>query len=328
MALGLPGFALALLAARLRDPARWAALPTILQQLRSLGVGLTALLRSVIPLLIGLGLGAAAAYLVERHVGPETGLDAAVFATLAGAGLAWNIVWWVRRIRRREALGIEQLTLPGMQSGLEELAAAIRVVVDTPTHGWVFVGSAMISFGVNGIIGWAPTFMTRELELSVAEASLLLGKWGLLFGIGGTLAGGWLADTLQRRVPWARVAVSAAGFLVGGPLTIWLLTIRDLDLFVPVFCAAFFFLTWYNGPLTSVVFDVTPQRISTTVAGAYLLFIHLAGDAIALPIVGLLSDQFGIGQAVLILPVMTMLGAVTCLGALRTVRRDMARLAP
>jgi sugar phosphate permease len=215
----------------------------------------------------------------------------------------------------------------GVQNALKGLIGSFHTVVRTPTLVWVFVGGAMISFGMNGIIGWAPAFMTRELGLTVARASLLLGKWGLIFGIAGTLTGGFLADWMQRRYPWARVVVSSVGFLLGGPLAIWLLTIRDLSLFIPVFCAAFFFLTWYNGPLTSVIFDVTPQRIGTTVAGAYLLFIHLAGDAVALPLVGFLSDQFGIGRAVLILPVMALLGAIVCLGAVRTVGPDMQKIA-
>ena len=71
------------------------------------------------------------------------------------------------------------------------------------------------------------------------------------------------------------------GLLLGGPLAVWLLTIRDQGLFQLVFTVAFFCLSWYNGPITAVIFDVVPARISATVAGAYLLFIHLAGDAIA-----------------------------------------------
>jgi len=169
--------------------------------------------------------------------------------------------------------------------------------------------------------------MTRELGLDVPTASVLLGKWGLVAGIAGTLTGGFLADWLQLRFPWARVVVSSIGFLAGAPLAIWLLTIRDLDLFVPVFVAAFFFLTWYNGPLTSVIFDVVPAKVSTTVAGAYLLFIHLAGDAVAFPLVGMLSDQFGIARAVLILPIMALVGAAIALGAVRTVGADMQRVA-
>jgi sugar phosphate permease len=92
-----------------------------------------------------------------------------------------------------------------------------------------------------------------------------------------------------------------------------------------VFCAAFFFLSWYNGPLTAVIFDVVPARVGATVAGTYLLFIHLAGDAIAFPLVGFLSDRFGLGTAVFVLPVVALLGGVVMLGAIRTVGRDMIR---
>ncbi|HEX9895630.1 MAG TPA: MFS transporter, partial [Gemmatimonadales bacterium] len=266
MTLGLPGFGLALLVARLRDPLHWGALRPVLTQLRDLGLGVKELVRRALPLILGLILGAGAAWWADRRYGADSALDAAVFSLVAGLGLAWNILLWVRRARR-QSRAEGQRVAAGVQNALNELIDGFHTVVRTPTLVWVFVGGAMISFGMNGIIGWAPAFMTRELGLTVARASLLLGKWGLIFGIAGTLTGGLLADWLQRRYPWARVVVSSIGFLLGGPLAIWLLTIRDLSLFIPVFCGAFFFLTWYNGPLTSVIFDVTPQRISTTVAG-------------------------------------------------------------
>lgn len=325
LALGLPGFGLALLVSRLRDPLHWGSLRSIREELRSLGLGVTALVRRSLPLLAGLALGLVGAWMADRRFGADSALDAAVFASIAALGLAWNIVLWVRQARRQQPDATATIAT-GMETALHGLVGAFHTVVRTPTLVWVFVGGAMISFGMNGIIGWAPAFMTRELGLTMSRASILLGKWGLIFGIVGTLCGGFLADYLQKRVPWARVVVSSLGFLLGGPLMIWLLTIRDLNLFIPVFCAAFFFLTWYNGPLTSVIFDVTPQRISTTVAGAYLLFIHLAGDAIALPLVGFLSDNFGIARAVIILPIMAILGSVVVLGAVKTVGRDMARV--
>ena len=325
LALGLPGFGLALLASRLRDPLHWGALQPIADELRSLGIGAWTVILRGLPLIAGLTLGLLGAWVADRRYGANSAVDAAVFAVFAALGLIWNIVLWVRRARRQSQGAGLQLTL-GVESALQDLVRAFHTVLGTPTLVWVFAGGALISFGMNGIIGWAPAFMTRELGLTVAKASILLGKWGLVFGIAGTLCGGFLADWLQKRQPWARVVVSSIGFLLGGPLAIWLLTIRDLDLFIPVFCAAFFFLTWYNGPLTSVIFDVTPQRISTTVAGAYLLFIHLAGDAVALPLVGFLSDKFGIAKAVLILPIMAVVGGLVVLGGVRTVGRDMARV--
>ena len=87
-----------------------------------------------------------------------------------------------------------------------------------------------------------------------------------------------------------------------------------------------FFLTWYNGPIAAAIFDVVPARIGATVAGTYLLFVHLAGDAIAFPLVGALSDRFGIDRAVLLLPAVAIAGGAIVLLAIRTARRDMARV--
>jgi MFS family permease len=68
-----------------------------------------------------------------------------------------------------------------------------------------------------------------------------------------------------------------------------------------------------------------PARVGATVAGAYLLFIHLAGDAIAFPLVGALSDRFGIDRAAFVLPLVATLGGLVILGATRTVWPDMQR---
>jgi hypothetical protein len=123
------------------------------------------------------------------------------------------------------------------------------------------------------------------------------------------------------------VLTVALGLLIGGPLALWLLTLRELTVFVPVFFAAFFFISWYSGPIAAVIFDVVPARISATVAGAYLLFIHLVGDTVAFPLVGALSDRFGLDRAVLLLPSVALAGGIIILGAVWTVDQDMARVA-
>jgi predicted MFS family arabinose efflux permease len=210
---------------------------------------------------------------------------------------------------------------------MRDLEGVARRILSTPTLVAVFGGGALISFGMNGLVGWAPTFMSRELALSPAKASLLLGTYGLLAGIAGTLVGGAVADWLRTRMPGARLVTTGIGFIIGAPLAVWLLNIRDMNWFVPVFCAAFFFLTWYNGPLTAVIFDVVPSRIATTVVGAYLMFIHLAGDAVAFPLVGVLSDNFGLHRAVVLLPVASLAGALIVLSAVRSLAADTARAA-
>lgn len=324
-ALGLPGFGLAVLAAHLRDPARPPEPISLRAYLTSLGLGVTSLFRSCVPLGTSLLLGAALAFVLDRSFGSNSSLDVAAFAVVVAFGVLLNIPRWIRETA--SLVGPRGAAERHLAAAVDELLSGFAIVLRTPTLIFVFLGGALISFGMNGVIGWAPSFLNRELGLNVLQASVLLGKWGLLAGVAGTVTGGIVADSLLKRVPTARVLTSAVGFLVGGPLTIWLLTIRDVDLFVPVFVAAFFFLTWYNGPLTAVIFDVVPARIGTTVVGAYLLFIHVAGDAVAFPLIGLLSDRIGLERAIHLLPLVGVLGALVTLGAVRTVRQDMVRAA-
>ncbi|MEP6745742.1 MAG: hypothetical protein ABJB33_09635, partial [Gemmatimonadota bacterium] len=49
------------------------------------------------------------------------------------------------------------------------------------------------------------------------------------------------------------------------------------------------------------------------------------GDAIALPLVGMLSDRFGIDRAIMLLPIVSIMGGIVVLVAMRYVGRDMRR---
>jgi MFS family permease len=324
MAVGAPGFILALLAIRLVDPTRILIPVSVTRLLRELEVGAATLVRQFSPLIVTSGLAALLALGLELVEGSNTNADTMVLAGGVAVGLALNIRRWVRQIRTDQ---IDRTPFGGRVSDVfQELVRGIGLVLRTPTLVYVFASGALVSFGLNGIVGWGPTFASRELGWTAAEAAAILGKWGLIFGTAGTLFGGVFADFLKRYTDAGRVWAVAIGLLIGGALALWLLTIRDRALFVPVFSAAFFFLTWYNGPIAATMFDVAPARISATVVGAYLLFIHLAGDAIALPLVGALSDRFGIDRAILILPVTSMIGGVVMLGALGTVMRDSMRV--
>ncbi len=325
MAVGVPGFLCAVLVGRLRDPTRPERPITVRKALHDFEIGLRAFVRLFSEALLFTAIGLVAATLATIAYGADSALDAAVFATLVAIGLALNIWRWVRLVRhgkRSQTPWTRQ-----MEGAVDELVRAGRVVLATPTLVYIFLSGAMISFGLNGIVGWGPTFMTRTFGLTAGASAALLGKWGLIAGVAGVLVGGIFADWLGRYTSRARVITVAIGLLLGGPLAIWLMTVRDLELFVPLFVLAFFLLSWYNGPLMAVIFDVVPARIGATVSGAYLLFIHLAGDAIAFPLVGSLSDRVGLASAVMVLPIIALVGGVITLGALRTVVRDMGRVA-
>ena len=324
MAVGLPGFICAMAVSRLVDPTRTAQPLTIRSFAREMHFGMRGFLRQLMPLLALTVLGGIAAWFLTERFGATSAIDTVVLASAIGIGMALTIWRWVRLVRTNRRA--ETPFTVELENAFDDLVRAGHTVLATPTLVYIFVAGALISFGMNGLVGWGPTFMSREFNLSAGSAAALLGKWGLLSGVLGALAGGVIADVLRRWTDRGRVITVAAGFLIGGPIAIWLMTIRDLDLFVPVFALAFFILSWYNGPLTAVIFDVVPARIGATVGGAYLLFIHLAGDAIAFPLVGMLSDRFGLDRAVMVLPIVSLLGGIVILGAMRTVGRDMRRV--
>ena len=322
IAVSLPGFVLAVLVARLRDPGRDSPTLSLRDNWTELQVNIAALIKSFLPLLVSLVIGAAIALHFDRIYGADSRLDVAAFGATVVTGVALNIRLWVKRFAGVPASGPSVLVRV-----FGEQAVSLAVVLRTPTLLYVFTGGALISFGMNGLVGWAPTFMSRELNLTVAKAAALLGTWGLVSGIAGVLFGGFLADWLRRYTVSGRVLTIALGMLIGGSLVVWLLTVRDLSLFVPVFAVAFFFISWFNGPIAALIFDVVPAKVSATVVGAYLLFIHLVGDTVAFPLVGALSDRFGLDQAILLLPSVAVLGGLVILGASRTVGLDMARAA-
>ena len=325
MAVGIPGFAAAALVMLLVDPTRRDQMPSLRGIARKLGLGAIGLVHQFTPLLLLSAIGLIVVVVMTRQFGVESGNDTVVLAVAIGLGGVLTIWRWVRLVRtdRRN----ETPFTPQLADAMDDLVQAGRLVLRTPTLVFVFVAGAMISFGTNGLVGWGPSFMTRHFGLSSADAARLLGTWGLAAGVVGTLAGGYLADWISKYTDKGRVITIAAGFIIGGPLAIWVLTLNSLPVFGPAFAVAFFFLSWYNGPMAAVIFDVVPANIGSTVVGVYLLFIHLAGDAIALPLIGSLSDRFTLERAVLILPVVVLAGGLVALGAIPTVSNDMARLA-
>jgi len=325
VALGAPGFVLAALAARLREPRRRppASIRATMAgwYVRGRGGLRQALLlgRPLVWLTVAGALASGVLDLFQRRVPP--GLDTAVFAASVSVGVVWTVI-------RVMPLAARATTEAGevAATALGDFVQAAATVLRTPTLIWMFVGGALVTFAVNGLIAWAPSFLERTHGLSVAAVGRQVGLWGLAGAALGGLFGGRVGDWLLARWSGGRVVVSGAGFVLGGPVCAALLLVDDLRLFVPLLFGTFFLYSWYNGPLSAVILDVVPPAVRASVLGAYVLFSHLAGDAIAPPLVGSLSDRVGLRPAMLLLPTAGAVGGLAILIALATVGRDMQRV--
>ncbi len=319
---GLPGFLFALLMARLRDPRPAKAARRVARGARKFAITPRIALRAGLPLLVSLLLGGAVVGFMALFRDLPAAADTAAFGVIVGAGLIWTVLKWVRIVMR-----LRHTLLPGVPAdALDEMLDAAAVVLRTPTLIWMFVGGALTTAAMNSLVAWSASYLQRVLQLSLVEAAREIGLVGLAAGVLGSWIGGRFADRLMQRLPSGRVIASAVGFLLGAPICVVLLLMNDVHIFALLFFVVVFFFTWYNGPVAAVLFDVVPRGIAATVMGAYVFFIHIAGDAIALPVVGFLSDRYGLRVALMTLPAVGLLGGALLLLAVPTVPRDMARV--
>lgn len=320
--MGIPGLVLALLASRLREVDRPVPPPVTHVLHGWLRSGLRGVIRYVLPIAWWGGLGAVLAGTLALFEGIPSQLDTAVFGVCVSIGIAWT-VW------RLIPVAVQRTTEAGAVAAdaVVDFQDAAALVLRTPTLIWIFLGGAMVTFAVNGLIAWAAAFMQRVHGLSVARVGAEFGLWALAGGVMGALFGGRFADRLQQRWRGGRVLASGMGFVLGGPVCAALLLVDDLRWFAPLIMATYFLYAWYNGPLAAVILDVVPPAVQASVLGAFVLFSHLAGDALAPPLIGYLSDRTGsLRGAMLLLPAVGVLGGVIILIALTTVNRDMQRV--
>jgi MFS family permease len=320
--MGVPGLVLAVLASRIREldrPAPQPVLQTLREWWRS---GVHHVTRYVVPVALWTGLGALLAGTLALFEGIPSPLIAAMFGVCVSIGVVWT-VW------RLVPAAVRRTTEAGAVAAgaFDDFQDAAALVLRTPTLIWVFLGGAMVTFAANGLVAWTAAFMQRTHGFSVSRVGAEFGVWGLAGGVAGALFGGRMADLLQQRWRGGRVLASGAGFVLGGPVCMALLLVDDLRWFAPLVMATYFLYTWYNGPLAAVILDVVPPAVQASVLGAFVLFSHLAGDALAPPLIGYLSDRTGsLRTAMLLLPAVGVLGGVVMLIALRTVGRDMERV--
>lgn len=319
---GLPGVLFAGLLARLKDPAARPVAPAPRPARRKFDVTVRQAFAAVAPFLWSVALGAVVWAILALIKGAPADVDTAAFGVIAGTGLAYTVWKWARVVLGR----VSALPLGAPADVIDEMLDAAALVLRTPTLIWMFLGGALTAASMNSMVAWSLSYVQREIGLDLATAGRQVGIVGLSAGVLGSWVGGRLGDRLMERMPSGRVIASALGFLIGAPLCVVLLLVRDVTAFTVLFFAVVFLFTWYNGPIAAVLFDVVPRGVAATVMGAYVFFIHIAGDAIALPVVGALSDRYGLRTAMLTLPAVGMLGALVLLLSVRTVGRDMARV--
>ncbi len=218
---------------------------------------------------------------------------------------------------REPERGASEAVRPRQRPASPSIIATYRMLWENSTYVVVTLGFIAYTFALGGLVGWIPAFLERYDGMTTVRANDIFGTLTVVSGITGTLAGGFLGDYLRRYTKNSYLKVSALSVLAGAPVTVLALASRQPTIFLPAIFCAELLLFVNTGPLNAVVVGCVGAEIRATAMAVNILLIHALGDAISPPLIGVLSDYFGLFRATLIAPVMMLVSGGLLLYAIR-----------
>jgi MFS family permease len=188
--------------------------------------------------------------------------------------------------------------------------AALRQLRGSAPYVVAVAGYVAVTWAGGGMADWFPTFLTRYRGLSLSEAGSITGAATVVGGLAGTLGGGFVADRLGPRVRSPYLAVSCLSMIPAAGFALLAIFARDKLLIAAGIVLAQFFLWCYNGPINTIIVNAVGATMRARAVSISILAIHLFGDAISPPIIGLVSDRTGqLLNGILLVPVLMLVGA-------------------
>ena len=196
----------------------------------------------------------------------------------------------------------------------------------TRTLLWACVAGAMQLVTMSAITAWLPSFLNRFHGMAPAAAGKYTALVILVSAIGVTFWG-YVVDRLARRTPRYKLpllsvlcVVTCAIFMVafGGSYT--------GDAQFKLIVLGGFFMTSIMGVITGIVMDVIHPGMRSTGAAVLAVILNLLGLAVGPFLAGVLSDRWGLQQALAVIPLFSILAAALFIVAMRSYDADVAQI--
>jgi len=244
------------------------------------------------------------------------------------------------------------LFLPEPKRGASEIhpvsltPTSMWSILRIPTLWWIIASGAFINFNLYAIATFLTAFLSRIHGLSLASSGITAGIVYIIGGLAGCAIAGYLGDSAIRRRKDGRLRIAAMTSLVAAPLACFgvLQPAGSLLAAVISLTLAYSLLTSYYGLVYSAIQDlVAPNQRGATMA-IYFLAMYACGASFGPLLTGRLSDllahraarlagsaivaeQFravGLQQAMLIIPVLSVLLALVLYFGSRSMITDVA----
>ena len=234
-----------------------------------------------------LPVGAALAYVIGGQVGAAHGWRATYLIVFLPALIMCFVVFALREPER----GVHEGGVAIHEVSLRDSLKALSL-----RHSYLFNTAAqtVFTFTLSGMQLWVPTFLTEERHIPIARANTFFGILLLVSGIAGTVIGGRLGDRLARRYPSAHFTFSAFATIVAVPLIITAIRSHSEWVLWPCTFVGLFLLFTITGPLQGAMMNVLPANLRGRGVAVYTVSIHLFGDVLSQPLLGLAKDAMGL----------------------------------
>lgn len=166
----------------------------------------------------------------------------------------------------------------------------------------ICMGTAIAGMVGYGYAIWAPTFMVRNFDMSLAQAGLTFGVASGIFAAAGSMFSGYYCDKLNRRDSRWQLRMTALGVLISIPFGLafllwpanafWLLGSIKVPHAI-IFAAGFsFFNSWWPTLSYAAISHLVNSRQRATSIALLSLFLTLFGAGFGPLLTGALSDIF------------------------------------
>jgi MFS transporter, Spinster family, sphingosine-1-phosphate transporter len=199
-------------------------------------------------------------------------------------------------------------------------AAYGRLVRNKP-YALTILGYAAYTFAVGGLAVWMPAFLERARGIPRSEATVSFGAIVVITGFVGTFIGGWLGDYCAKYSRQAYLWLSAIATLAAAPFVWMALTTNSHTMYLVCMVSGQLCLFLSTGPINAAIINLVSATERATAIALSVFAIHILGDALSPPLIGALSDQFSLAQAVKIVPIAVVIGGCIWIWAARAQAR-------
>jgi MFS transporter, Spinster family, sphingosine-1-phosphate transporter len=245
---------------------------------------------------VAIPVGSALGYLVGGELEHAFGWRSAFFIA-GGPGLVLALL----------ALAIEE---PKRNLGAQDgrapasFGATAAQLFRIPLYRDTVIGYTAQTFALGGFAAWAPKYLYRVIGLDLKTADYWFGLILVVTGLLATFVGGQLGD----RWPGAdraraNLRVCAISTAISVPFAALCLLSSSAFGFFAAIAAAEFAIFLSTSPINAVILGSVPSELRASAMAASIFAIHLLGDMISPPLIGVISDTSSLRKGMIVLPV-------------------------